>query len=173
MIGEVKIDDQIVLRAFERAPAVMLKRMDRAVGLAGLTLARAVRKELRDNESMGQSTLLNSIRADRPFPGARDVRAGVKYARRVEDGTKPGYMPPLQPLMDWISAKEGSGAGNLRQRAYGMAKHIRLHGTQPHPFFKPAFDKSHSRLLQILRTGAAEGVREVMGLSGFSGITGF
>lgn len=169
MIGEITIDSSQVQAAFQRAPRLMLKHMDRAVGKAGLTLARAVRAQLRDNGSMGQSTLLNSIRADRPLPATRIVRAGVMYARYVEEGTDPGYMPPLQPLMDWIAAKEGAGSPNLRQRAFGMARHIRASGTKAHPFFKPAFEAKQSQVMQILREGAAGGVREAMGWRGVFG----
>lgn len=172
MIGEVFVSDHMVQRAFDRAPGVMRRVMDRYVGRAGLELARAVRKELRENESMGESTLLNSIRADRPFPLVRDVRAGVKYARAVEDGTRPGYMPPVYPLAAWLKAKEGLDDKDAKRRAMGLACHIRDHGTEAHPFVKPAYRKTHSRLLQILRDGAAEGVREALGVRNHYAMTG-
>lgn len=174
MIGAVHVSDELVLKAFERAPAVMSKIMERTVGQAGQFLAREVKRELRDNGSMGFTTLMNSIRPERPFPLARDVKAGVKYARYVEEGTKPGYrgMPPRRPLAEWLRIKHGLTELEAKRRSYGLARFIQRHGTQPAPFFKPAFSKNESRLLAMLREGAAEGVRAATGVRGHYAMTG-
>ncbi|EEG08237.1 hypothetical protein [Pseudogulbenkiania ferrooxidans] len=174
MIGGVHIGDEVVRKAFERAPAVMNRVMDRAVGKAGQFLAREVRRELRHNGSMGFSTLMNSIRPERPFPLARDVKAGVKYARFVEDGTQAGYrgLPPTRPLAEWLRIKHGLDEHEAKRRAFGLARYIRDHGTEAHPYFKPAFEKNETRLMAMLREGAAEGVRTALGVRDHYAMTG-
>lgn len=174
MIRGAHVSDELVLKAFERAPAAMARVMERTVGQAGQFLTREVKRELRNNGSMGFSTLMNSIRPERPFPLARDVKAGVKYARHVEEGTKPGYrgMPPRRPLAEWLRIKHGLTEHEANRRAYGLARFIQAHGTKPAPFFAPAFDKNQSRLLAMLRAGAAEGVRASLGVRGHYALTG-
>jgi len=174
MIGAIHVSDEVVLKAFERAPVVMTRTMERYVGQAGQLLTREVKRELRHNGSMGFTTLMNSIRPERPFPLARDVKAGVQYARYVEEGTRPGYrgMPPRRPLAEWLRIKHGLTEREANRRAYGLARHIQQHGTKAKPFFKPAFDKNESRLLAMLREGAAEGVRAAIGVRGHYAMTG-
>lgn len=174
MIANVFVDDDVVRRAFERAPAAMTRTMDRYVGRAGMVLTQAAQRELRSNGSLGFSTLMQSIRPERPFAMARDVRAGAKYARHVEDGTQGGYrgLPPVRPLAEWLRIKHGLSAREARRRAFGLARHIRDQGTEAKPFIKPAFDKTETRLFSILREGAAEGVKQALGVRGHYAFTG-
>lgn len=174
MIGAVHVSDEVVLKAFARAPAVMARTMERYLGQAGQLLTREVKRELRQNGSMGFTTLMNSIRTERPFPLARDVKAGVKYARHVEEGTRPGYrgLPPRRPLAEWLRIKHGLSEQEANRRAFGLARYIQRHGTKPAPFVKPAFHKNESRLLAMLRKGAAEGVRAAIGVRGHYAMTG-
>jgi urease accessory protein UreF len=61
-------------------------------------------------------------------------------------------------LAEWLRIKQGLTEREANRRAYGLAKHIQQHGTRAKPFFKPAFDKNESRLLAMLREGAAAAV---------------
>lgn len=175
MIGEVWIHDEVVERAFRRAPAAMARAMERYVGRAGALLAREAKRELAANGSMGFSTLLNSIRPERPAPLTRDVKAGAAYARHVEDGTRPGYrgLPPTRPLAEWLRIKHGLSEREAKRRAFGLARYLQAHGTAAHPFMRPAFQKNQSRLLSLLRQGAAEGVREATGVKGHYAFGGY
>ncbi|OWY40057.1 hypothetical protein CEK28_04800 [Xenophilus sp. AP218F] len=174
MIGQVTVDDEVIRRAFEKAPAVMAKTMERYVGRAGQYLARAMQRELRQNGSIGFSTLIQSIHAERPFPMARDVLAGVRYAKQVEEGTAAGYrgLPPTRPLAEWLRIKHGLDEREAKRRAFGLARYLRDHGTEAKPFVRPAFDKSQTRLFAMLREGAAEGVRAAIGVRGHYAFTG-
>ncbi|AOZ48876.1 hypothetical protein [Chromobacterium vaccinii] len=170
MKGWVVVDDALVRKAFEAAPRAMAASMDRYVGRAGLYLAREAQRVLRKNRSIGFSTLAQSMHVSRPFPMARDVAAGVRYARYVEEGTPGGYrgLPPIRPLAEWLRIKHALAERDARRRAYGLARYIRDHGTQAQPFLEPAFNQSQSRLAELLREGAAAGVRAALGVRGHS-----
>lgn len=157
---ECHIDDAAVKEAFARSPRTMHHHLNKALDKAGHALTLAVMDKLRDNGSMGFSHLMNSIRPERPFPLARDVKAGMKYARAVEDGTKPGYrgMPPREPLAAWLRVRHGLSKKESDRRSYGLARYLQAHGTQPRPFMKPAFEQNQSRLMQMLRDGVAKGL---------------
>ena len=166
MIGDIGVHDEMVQKAFAAAPGVMTRTMDRYLGKAAMVMTRAVQRELRDRDSIVFTTLLLSIHAETPFAGARDVKAGVKYARYVEEGTKPGYrgLPPTRPLAEWMRIRFNLTEREAKSRAFGLARFIQIHGTKAHPFFRPAYDKTQSRLFSILRDGAAEGVRQALGV---------
>ncbi|UGA37578.1 hypothetical protein JOS77_27005 [Chromobacterium haemolyticum] len=174
MIGNIYVNDDVVRAAFERAPQAMARAMEPKVERAGQYLNRAVRQKLRGNRSMGFTTLMNAIHVQRPFAMARDVVAGVRYARFVEDGTAPGYrgLPPIRPLAEWLRIKHGLDAKQARRRAGGLARYFRDHGTKAAPFFKPAYDESQSRLIAILREGAEAGVRAATGVRGHHAFAG-
>lgn len=157
---ECRIDDAAVTEAFARSPRIMRYHLNKALDKAATELTRAVRDKLRDNGSMGHSHLMNSIRPERPFPLARDVKAGMKYARAVEEGTKPGYrgMPPREPLAAWLRVRHGLSKKESDRRSYGLARYLQAHGTKPAPFFKPAFEQNQSRLMQMLRDGVGKGL---------------
>ena len=75
-------------------------------------------------------------------------------------------MPPRRPLAEWLRIKHGLSEQEANRRAFGLARYIQRHGTKPAPFVKPAFNKNESRLLAMLRQGAAEGVRAAIGVRG-------
>lgn len=174
MIGAIHVSDEVVLKAFAKAPGVMNRTMDRFLGRAAMFMTRAVQREYRKNDSIAFSTLVLSIHPEKPFPLARDVKAGVKYARYVEEGTRGGYkgLPPTRPLAEWLRIRHGLSEHEAKRRAYGLARYLQVHGTRARPAFKPAFEKNESRLMAILREGAAEGVREALGVRGHYAMTG-
>ncbi|MBR8137190.1 hypothetical protein [Burkholderia cenocepacia] len=70
-------------------------------------------------------------------PGAYDVTPTARYAPFVVSGTRPGYTPPIEPLMAWLRTRRGgsSAAGrDLRDRAFGLARAIRARGTKANDF---------------------------------------
>ncbi len=164
----IELDSKAALAAFKKAPAVMTKHLARALDRAELEVEREERAEA----PKAFSTLTQSIRAYRQADLDRLIAPSVNYARPVVEGSKPGYMPPLGPLMDWIklrggmrmaragSGKRASQESELRDRAYGLALYIRAHGTKPNPFIENTADKMRSRVHQLLREGAAAGVAE-------------
>ncbi|MTD32403.1 hypothetical protein [Paludibacterium denitrificans] len=116
----------------------MNRTMDRYVGRAAMFMARAIQREYRQNDSIAFSTLVNSIHPEKPFPLARDVKAYVKYARYVEEGTRGSYkgLPPTRPLAEWLRIRHGLSEHEAKRRAFGLARFIQIHGTRARPAFK-------------------------------------
>jgi len=168
MLIQPEVDDASVRRALRRAPAVMQAAMERKVQRAAVMLRREVRRQLRRNRSMAFTTLLESIHIQRPFVMTRDVVAGARYARWVEEGTRPGYrgMPPRRALASWLHTRHGLDERQAHCRAFGLARYLQQHGTQPAPFFKPAFANKQTAMLALLRQGVVEGVRQSLGIQG-------
>lgn len=168
MIGEVIIEDAKVLEAFKRAPGVMMQSMGPTVDRVAKRLVGAIKQELAGNHSYAAGTLTNAIRDTLLSPAERIVMAGepnapIAHAEHLEFGTKPrSKRPAVSPLVQWIAAKEGGSEKELMGRALRLADHIRDHGTEPHPFFKPAFEKNESQLTAMLRRGVESGVARAM-----------
>lgn len=158
----VDIQSEQLDAALKRAPRVMVRSLESALDRAGHTLAHAARREIEANDSIAFSTLIQTVRSEQPFPLARDVVAGVRYARAVEDGTG-GYrgMPPRYPLAQWLRIRFGYSDQEAWQRSFPLARHIARRGTPAKPFMKPAYQQSESRLVQILRDGAIKGLQAI------------
>lgn len=167
----IELDYKAARAAFEKAPAVMNRNLSRYLDRA----AEEVAREARAAAPKAFSTLAQSINVYEEGGLSRLVAPSVNYARAVEEGTRPGYMPPTGPLMEWLkrrgsvrmaragSKKRTAQEADLRDCAFGLARFIRAHGTKPHPFMKPTAEKMESRVHQLLREGAAAGVQEVFG----------
>lgn len=59
-----------------------------------------------------------------------EVKADAGHAAYVEYGTRP-HMPPVAAITPWAVAHGLD--------PWALARHIRFHGTSPHPFLRPAF----------------------------------
>ena len=167
------IDTAGARRDFDKAEAVMSRNIERFQSRAAEELAR----EARDRAPKAFSTLTNSIRAYRVGPMHWRVSTGVNYAKAVEEGTAPGYMPNPTHLYAWIKQRSGIGfsstrprsAGRrsqydeIRARAFALARHIMHHGTRPQPYMEPARVAKESRVLDLLRQGVDAGRREAFG----------
>lgn len=170
----VRIDDARAVAAFARAPEVMRRIVGDAVGRGALEVTR----EARSRAPKVFSTLTNSINATQIGDLHWQVRAGVNYARAVEEGTKPGYTPNLLTLRMYIQASTIRGTGfrwgkagtskrttqedDIARRTSALAWYIRAHGTKAHPYLQPAVDAKESRVIALIREAAFKGAAEVM-----------
>lgn len=109
-------------------------------------------QNLDKNDSNASGALQRSMDLDKITIDTDKMSVTIEledYWYYVEHGTSPDYgarkserkMPPVKPLIEWIENKpvppkvEGL---TVKQRAYGLAKHIQKHGTKPKPFFEKA-----------------------------------
>lgn len=153
---DIKIDEKEVLQAMSRAPRIMARHIERGLGRA----AQEVAREERDVVPKAFSNLMNSIRENRISPFERHVNTGVNYARAVEEGTEPGHMPPWQALAPWIHQKTKASGRELRNRAFGLARYIKEHGTKAQPYAAPTAKKMESRVIQLVRESIGAGLSE-------------
>ena len=141
-----------VVRAFTKAPGVMMKAIDRKLERGALEVAR----EARINAPKARSLLTNSIRSSRVRLGEYLVSPGVAYAAPVEEGTRGGGWPSKQVLAVWMSAH-----GIDESLNYVIARAIARKGTRAQPFMEPALESKTSRVMDLVRQGVDEGLKKV------------
>lgn len=115
------------------------------------------------------SHLVQSIKVTNAGPLAFEIGAHMAYAPYVEDGRKPGkglpYFsdPASRSVLEWLRSTPWNGVGpvqpgkprwarlgskkrsqqedDLRQRYFGLSRHVKAFGIKPQPFVQPAFDE--------------------------------
>ena len=167
----IRIDADKAREGFARAPDVMTRHLDAKLGRGAAEIAR----EAQQRVSKVFSTLWASIRSLRVASLHWRVQTGVNYARAVEEGTKPGYLPNPVHLRAWIKARHGIGFAHIgsnergaqydeiHDRAWALARFIQAHGTKPHPYMKPAAEAKRSRVIQLAEEGVRDGLKEIFG----------
>ncbi len=165
----VTIDAGRAMEAFRAAPEVMSRHVDEALE-AG---AQYVAREAKRGAPTFQSTLVNSIRAERvpealpPGVLAWQARTGVNYARYVEEGIGPMLNSPpgmSNGLLEWIRAKFAPENDEALVRIYwAVAFAIQRRGVKPRPFMAPAMEASEARVRQMVRQSVQAGIAEVFG----------
>ncbi|MEQ8605181.1 MAG: hypothetical protein RIB45_17855 [Marivibrio sp.] len=131
-------------KAFEAAPDIFSEEVMAAVWQAELLTLREV-KELTPVGVGGGGGLRGSFFAADPEKTADGVLGMVAsplaYAVPVELGSKP-HFPPLDPLIDWVSAKFGVGGAEAKSIAYAVALKIAAKGTKGAFMMKGALEKA-------------------------------
>ncbi len=141
-----------LVRAFKKAPAVMMRSIDRKLGRGALEVAR----EAKIKAPKARSLLTNSIRSSRVRLGEYLISAGTNYAGYVEEGTRRGGWPSKQVLAVWMSARGIDASLN-----FVIARAIYRKGTREQPYMAPALNDKTSRVMALVRQGVKDGLREV------------
>ncbi|MFZ1417404.1 MAG: hypothetical protein WAS93_03550 [Burkholderiaceae bacterium] len=160
---EVHIDDVGVKAAFDRAPQVMTRTLNRYLNRAATEMVRAEQDEVRANDSIFRSTLVQSFHHTTPIEFVREVRSGVNYAGYVNDGTRPGGAPPLREAKEWLRIRKNVPSDELEFRARRLRKHIAENGTKATNFNEHVVDKKESRLHALIREGVGVGIMATFG----------
>ena len=133
----------------------VLRAADRGLRAAGKEIIADAKENLRSNHINATGRLSNSGFVQPVADGSGyDVgfMSDKAYAGAVEYGRRAGRMPPPDELGEWAYKKLRIRDRKLARAAgWGLAKHIAKHGTQPHPFFKPAVDKNQPRIAAAVR----------------------
>lgn len=184
-IIDIKLDNRRVMAGLDHMDPAVERSVDAELGAIAQGAAVEMKTLLTINRSIARSTLLQSINAVKV--GARHwfVGPSVNYGRAVEEGTGPAvgrasYMPNPQFLEDYVRQNRGDGRGikmagkpgstarrqvldKIRDRAWGLAVHIRKFGTKPHPFVAPTADKvrisAPPRVMAAVERGLQEAFR--------------
>lgn len=174
---KITIDDAQVRQALERMPDVVVRHVDSNLWKGSQALAVTARHNASAHDAF--ATNREAIHARKLGPLHFQVVAGSNYARALEEGTGPAagkraYMPDPEKLQDYIkrrhritftgrrdSRKRRGQEREIRERAWGMARAIAKHGTEPYPFMAPALEEHRSRLHQLVQEGAIAGAAAV------------
>lgn len=131
-------------------------------------------QNLDKNDSNASGALQRSMDLDKITIDTDKMSVTIQledYWYYVEHGTSPDYgarkserkMPPVKPLIEWIKNKpvppkvEGL---TVKQRAYGLAKHIQKHGTKPKPFFEKAKKQTWQQFKDDIASAVDADVKE-------------
>lgn len=149
-----------VKQAFAVAPKVMERNLDRFLSRA----AEEVAREERIQAPKAFSTLTNAIRVEQAgFLHWRSV-AGTNYAEQVKSGRPAGKMPGTSNgLMEWVKLRTRLQGKELDRATFAIARAIGMRGIKPNPFDTRTMEKMESRVMQLVRQGAINGVMEVFG----------
>jgi len=85
------------------------------------------------------------------------------HARFVEYGRDPSEkMPPVDVIERWVVRKGIERKGKAsRQAAWAIAKYIQKHGTEPHPYLRPAVNESLVRCKEFVKDEVQVSISEI------------
>ena len=92
----------------------------------------------------------------------------LSYWKYVEYGRRPGKMPPMEPILEWIKAKPvipREVNGNLpteRQLAFLIARSIGENGTEGRHILQQANDRTQEQLIESVKQAFLEDIGEDM-----------
>lgn len=150
-----------VRAALKRAPSLVRRELDRSIARGAFEISNAAR--LLSPEADG--LLRKSISRVRFGQADYGVVAKAAYAAAVEGGRKPGPMPPVQSIDDWMKRKRVGSSDPVERRrsAFAIARAIGRRGTKAQPFMQPALEQNRTRLDQLMREGTARALEKVAG----------
>ena len=154
-----------VIEQFRRAPATMTREVDRGVSRA----AQEVAREAKRRAPKADSTLTNSIHAERKEMMDWLVGTSVEHGEYVETGTglwgpnrhASGRMPPVHSLVDWIRRRRivpDDPEMDDRDLAYVIGRSIARRGTPKQAYLEPAADAKRGRVRVLIGEGVRRGL---------------
>ena len=156
---DIKFNDKAFRAAMKKAPVEVGREVSNAVARAAIETG----DKIKGYAPKAFSTLTNSIKADRISPFEYRVGPHVNYAEAVEGGRKPGSMPPIADLSQWVKRKLGiTGDRSIKAVSWAIAKKIAQQGTKAQPFVQPVIDSGfpQRRLNQLANKGVSIGLRK-------------
>lgn len=129
------LDYDKLVRMFDGAKAII----DAEIESTAQRIVLGIEADARRAVAQDTRDLMRSIASEvTPIGGGIEgiVRVGAPYGRFVEEGRRPGKMPPVEELRGWARRH-----GIPEQGVYALARAIGKRGTKAQPFFWPAVDK--------------------------------
>lgn len=137
---EVEGIDEIIAM-FERGGEIVEQETAKTMQLSLDTFKQAVQLEWPVNFGIGRASTTTEIEGTRvDLTGF--VKTPLIYGRPVEDGRKPGTMPPVEAIEIWVIRKLGIAPPESRGVAFVIARAIGRRGTQGAHMFQKGFDNA-------------------------------
>ena len=142
------------MKEFEKELKLVCKE---ALKNVGALIEADAKTNLSKNNSMASNKLINSVGVKESRSQEVKVGTPMKYAYFVEYGRKAGGKPPYYSILQWIKDKKME-PDDKKARAFAGAvmNHIKIFGTRPHPFLRPAYEKNKPSLVKVLKAGSAK-----------------
>jgi len=162
---------------FKRFRKEVLEKAHFGLVAFGMRIIGQAKDFILHNNHVASGLLRDSGRTVDQPDGTVDAGFYVDYAAYVEYGRKAGGMPPVDDLIQWIhrkarrmgknSALAGASAFTgkseeqlAREAAWAIAMSIKEHGTQPHPFLKPAYEMYRNKIDEFMQKTVNEAVAQ-------------
>jgi len=92
---------------------------------------------------------------------------GMDYTYWLAHGRRPGKMPPITPLITWVTAKFGIGGSEAKSVAFAVAKKLEKEGNEYYPQGTDLLEILHSKevadyIYSQLREGFTTEISEVL-----------
>lgn len=86
-----------------------------------------------------------------------------QYGIYVDKGRRPGKMPPVQPIIDWVRVKRiQTRQITTEQMGWAIAKSIAKKGIRPKPFIQNSIDFVLANFTQELTQAGAEDINNIV-----------
>ncbi len=131
---------QELKKDFRQYSVKAVSTLEKSLLRGSLIVERTAKENLTKNRNVSTARLRNSIThrlgRETPLRPFAEVGTNVEYARDVEYGTSPHYVP-FRPLQLWARRKGLKAESANALAAYTQLK-ISMYGTKPHPYLNPA-----------------------------------
>lgn len=161
----VELQDIDALRqAFLHAPDVVRAELGAAMVVADMLVLREVAERTPTAHGLLRQSLFQEERInDTSVIGV--VASPLSYVAPVELGRKPGKMPPVDAIEDWVIQKLGVSVEEAPGIALAIARKIKYRGTQGAHMFQHGLEASAGQINGVFRK-AAERVARAVGSAG-------
>lgn len=102
------------------------------------------------------SEYVSSLQIEKLSNGNWRIFSNLEYPTYIEYGTgpsvgKPSYIPPFQPIRDWVESKLGYSGKEADAVAWFIIRKIEKEGIDPSPSARPALQQVSYRAIDISR----------------------
>lgn len=162
---EINTNAGHLAQSLRNSPATLRRYLTPALDESAKLIAMQAKRNIRTNQSMAHSLLINSI-SSRTAPDGMEAEAfaGTNYAWYVEKGSRGGGYPNQQTIIDWLRVKHISPNNpetSESELAFLIARKIALHGTAAQPFMDPAFQTEKAGAINRVNTAVQQAIREI------------
>lgn len=166
-----KIDGTPKLQqAFRRLPTIVLQAAMRGLAKASIEILNDAKARLSEGGSRVTGLLFNSgkVTESEEESNAYDIGFDADYAAFVEFGRRPGKMPPVDHIKEWVKKRHIADTYSIKTHrqikrnedfdkraeniAWAIAKSIEKQGTKAHPFLFPAFEEKKGNAEKHIRS---------------------
>ena len=146
----------------EKVDTTNLKKQLEILGVESIAY---LTKILAENDKQVTGNLIRSL----DFKVIQDINglmlniSAIDYFKYVDEGRKPGKMPPIKPIQSWVS-KRGIIIANqtLSQTAFVIARSIGRKGIKPLRLTEKLIDNIISKKEELIKKGAVKDIQDLI-----------
>lgn len=136
---------QKLIASFESSPKMLADHLSAAIEKGAKLVKQRARRTAGSPPIVNTGELSRGVDYRMISRLTARVGADARYSPFVENGRRPGNMPPVAAIERWAQTKIGqSGLG------FVIARSISRKGTKAQPFFYPAVDESINDIKSIV-----------------------